>query len=65
MSRKYTIALLGFGVLVVIAVGFFIVRASDALWASWFTAFIANIAQYGVVNVGQKATAKPVAGEQK
>ena len=57
-GRKYTLALAGLGVLVLIGVGFFIRHAGAELWSPWFTAFVAHIAQYGVVNAAQKATAK-------
>jgi len=57
-GRKFTLAVAGLAVLVLVGVGFYLRGVGAELWTPWFTAFVATITQYGVVNVGQKATAK-------
>ena len=66
-GRKFTLTVVGLSVLTLVAVGFYLKGVDASLWVPWFTAFVATITQYGVVNVGQKATAKdlPAVVEEK
>ena len=57
-SRKFTMAIIGIGVLIIIALGFWLKNQFDSvLWGAWFVAFGGVIAIYSGANVLQKKVA--------